>query len=287
MRSSRKLLSLVICTYQRERELVTVLESLGEIPEEVEILVVDQNTEPVELGQQERKVTQVIRKRLGPLSEGRRMGLDAATGVFIGVPDDDNYYKQGFLEEMLKVLRRYEKDSEMVGAIANWGVFKSFPGSRRMNAWESLKYGNSGTIVMRKEVLSSMRDYGLAMDMSPGSKFPAGDETVLIANVLTQKKGNYIVGVEDAYNDHPVFPTSKEREMLYGVGMGGLAAKMMMKCWLPGWRFAARLLIGPVLEVIVCSILGKQSRLEIAYTKMLKRWEGCWKMWVKELSSIH
>jgi len=282
-RAKKTLLSLVICTYNRHRELLEVLRSLGDVPEEVEILLVDQNPVPIDLGMQTSKITTIIRKDLGSLSEGRKVGIRRAKGVFIGIPDDDNYYKEGFLKQMLGTLERHRKDTMMVGAIANWEVFKYFPRSEQLSSWQALSFGNSGTIVLRKETIEMMKDYGLEMDMSPGTKFPAGDETMLIANTLSQNKRYYFVGVKDAYINHPVFPISKEREMVYGLGMGGLAAKLMLKPWLPGWKLAARLMIGPFIQVIVCALRGERKRAEIAYTKMIKRWEGYVKMAWKEV----
>ena len=283
MDQKKILLSLVVCTYKRDKELVRVLRSLGEIPRTVEIVVVDQNPEPLELGDERKKVEKVIRKKIGSLSEGRKEGIRLARGMFVGIPDDDNYYKEGFLETLIGTLERYQADELMVGAIANWKVFKKFPGSRKLGSWETLTYGNSGTIFIRRSVLESMRDYGLAMDMSPGSEFPAGDETMLIANVLSRKKCNYFVGVEHAYIDHPVFPISKERECIYGVGMGGLAAKLMMKKWAPGWRLAIRMMVGAPMELIFYIAIGRRERGRVAYVKMIKRWEGFWKMTAKAM----
>ena len=269
-----RLLSLIICTYKRDQELSLVLRSLGSIPTNVEIVIVDQNAEPCELGEERDKVDKIIRKRLGSLSEARRVGLQVASGTFVGIPDDDNYYSEGYLDVVLRVLQKYKDEELMVGLVTNWKAFDRFPRSGKLSHWNSLRFGNSGTTIFRREPLLRMKDFGLAMDMSPGTRFPAGDETVLISNVLAERKRRYYIGVADAYIDHPVFPMTKEREYTYGIGMGGLAGKLILKGWCPGLRLALRLLFGPIGLLISALIARDREKTGIAMTKIVRRWKG-------------
>lgn len=274
------LLSLMICTYKRKKELKDVIKTLSPLPREVEIVLVDQNSvnervsreELVETGLDSDQLT-IVYRDLGSLSSARNEGFKRCKGDFIGFPDDDNYYEPSFRERIVAKLDSIRHDINCGGVILNWRAFRGFPKSdRKMKRSESLRYGNSGTLVVRRDIVCQelgMRPF--PEDMSPGTRYPAGDETYFLACLL-KESGLDMVAAPDIYIDHPVFPETNERERVYGYGLGALAYKLIVLGWGPGFIYAIKLLIGPLVKIFALPLKGRSSR--IGWIMLHRRWKG-------------
>lgn len=270
----------MICTYQRDKELKDVIRSLCPLPSNIEIVLVDQNAAGEKVREDEilklgldREQLVIVNRSLGSLSSARNEGFRRCRGTFIGIPDDDNYYDHSFRKKIVETLDSIRYNSDCGGVILNWGAFRGFPRSTRMmKNWECLRYGNSGTLIVRRDVVC--RKLGMnpfPEDMSPGTKYPAGDETYFLACFL-KKSGLSMVAKPMVYIDHPVFPESNEREIVYGYGFGALAYKLLVMGWGPGVIYAVRLLIGPVVKIISFPI--KVEPKKRAWLMLHSRWKG-------------
>lgn len=257
-----------------------MIRSLSPLPANIEIILVDQNTtgegvrkeELLEMGLNRDQV-KIVRRSLGSLSSARNDGFRRCRGTFVGIPDDDNYYDESFRKEIVEMLTSIRSDKECGGAVLNWKAFRGFPTSaRKMKNWESLRYGNSGTIIVRRDVVC--RELGMSPfpeDMSPGTRYPAGDETYFLANFLKRSKLS-MVATPTIYIDHPIFPENDERERVYGYGFGALAYKLLVMGWGPGVFYAVRLMIGPVIRMLSFPI--KNEAKSRALLMLNRRWKG-------------
>ena len=274
------LLSLLICTHKRNDELIRVIRSMAPVPREVEVVIVDQNVESEKV---DRKVLEhyftrkenlrIVQKRLGSLSSARNMGFRECCGEFIGIPDDDNYYDTSFRDRVVDRLKDVRENNKCGGILLNWGAFRGYPLTyRRMQGLECLRFGNSGTIIVRRgSVCKELGMEPFPRDMSPGTPFPAGDETFFLASFL--KKSNKILMTSpDIYIDHPVFPVSIDRERAYNYGFGALAVKLIMLGWTPALVYSIKMMLGPVIRLIT-SIYDK-DRWALSWIVLSRRWEG-------------
>ena len=274
------LLSLMICTHQRDRELKDVIRTLSPLPKEIEIVLVDQNSEGerVEIGELEEagldssQIT-VVHRKLGSLSSARNEGFKWCRGTFIGIPDDDNYYDSSFGESIVRTLDSVKLDNECGGVILNWGAFQGFPMTeRKMKSVECLRYGNSGTLILKREVICEKLGMSpFPEDMSPGTRFPAGDETYFLACFL-KRSGLSMIAAPKIYIDHPIFPETSERENVYSYGFGALAYKLFVMGWGPGIFYAVRLLVGPLVKLI--SFKTEEEARRRAWLMLRRRWQG-------------
>ena len=274
------LLSLIICTYRRDKELRDVIRTLCPLPSEIELILVDQNdvSERVdkdallELGLDSDQL-KIIHRRLGSLSSARNEGFRMCRGIFIGMPDDDNYYDDSFREGIVEVLSRVRLDSRCGGVILNWNAFRGFPElTRKMNSLEALQYGNSGTMIVRRNVVCV--ELGMSPfpeDMSPGTRFPAGDETYFLARYL-EKSRQDMLAVPSIYINHPIFPDTDDRERVYSYGFGALAYKLVVRRWGPGALYALKLLVGPIIRMSPFS--KEKDRRKKAWIMLKRRWRG-------------
>lgn len=276
----RILLSLIICTYKRNRELKDVIRSLSPLPAEIEIVIVDQNSmnerfeakSLLETGISSEQLI-VVKKKLGSLSSARNEGFKRCSGEFIGIPDDDNYYDDSFRKEIVGLLGSVKLEEDCGGVILNWRAFRGFPQTqRKMKSLECLRYGNSGTIVVRRNVvyqILGMRPF--PEDMSPGTRFPAGDETYFLASFLKSSRLK-MIAASNIYIDHPIFPETDDREKIYSYGFGALAFKLIVMRWGPGAFLAFKLLVGPLIRIMSYNLNGEARKR--SWLMLRRRWEG-------------
>ena len=272
------LLSLIVCTRNRNEQLSRLLRTTYPLPKEFEIIIVDQNEEEdiYDLTEEDRRYNiRVLRESFDCLSEARNAGLRWCRGTFIGIPDDDCWYEEGFTDKLIDELRDALRDQHCVGVVLGWWVFSGFPSEkRRLKSREMLCYGNSGTLITKREAIDKFRCNEVFENrMSPGSSYPAGDETLFAARACKYGEG-YYKGIPRVTVNHNVFEISKNRERLYAPGFGALAYSLLKLRWGPGIRLAAKIMVGPFIMMVIDGARGKLVKAEIEGTKALYRCVG-------------
>ena len=121
--------------------------------------------------------------------------------------------------------------------------------------------------------------------MSPGSKYPAGDETLFAARACKYGKG-YYKAIPHIRMDHKVFEVSKDRERLYAPGFGALAYSLLRLGWGPGIELAIRIIVGPFIMVLVDYARGERNKAELDAIKALYRCRGFVRFGYEEVKDL-
>jgi GT2 family glycosyltransferase len=179
------MISLIVATYNRYKELNRLLNSLTPAKNLVQIIVVDQNDNlnltPL-INEFSDSGMDIVHLKCAEknLSLARNFGVGYATKDLIAFPDDDCYYEPDTVPKVLDMLGK--ADSEII--IGNW-VEKNNTTSPTMTeiSKENIMSFNLGpicsiTIFMKKEVLDRIE--GFDPRLGVGKRFGAGEETDLI-----------------------------------------------------------------------------------------------------------
>jgi N-acetylglucosaminyl-diphospho-decaprenol L-rhamnosyltransferase len=226
----KRKLSLVIITYNRSADLARTLKNLTELPEKVNIIVVDNastDRTPIMVEALFPEVT-LIQLDTNAMVIGRNVGAKAAKTPYIAFTDDDLWWKQYSLARAVDILDEYPK----VGAIAT----KCFankeqrpdPINRYFETSPLTSHvpmpGNSlvgfleGAVIMRKKAFDSVGGYNEYLNFS--------QEGALLAIDLVTK-GWGITYASDVIAYH--YPsTLKDMHMRYRMG----ARNAILRAWL-------------------------------------------------------
>ena len=115
MNESTYSVSIIICTYKRQKWVEGLLESLSEQTETPrEIIIVDASPEKIDYSIPKELEINLIKSDKMQLTYQRNLGVKAASGNIILHLDDDTYLEKDFIEKILEV---FECDLEK----KNWG----------------------------------------------------------------------------------------------------------------------------------------------------------------------
>ncbi len=194
--------SLILCTVNREKEVISFLDSLlGQFYKNFEVIVVDQNDDD--------RVKHIIdsytsleliylRSALG-LSRARNIGLQKATGDIVCFPDDDCIYPNILLKNIKSFFERNDYDI-LMGKTIDRKTGKIVAGNNLLVEQELSTFytlGSSTTLFMKnnKEILFDER-FGL------GGMFGSEEENDLVFRLLKSGyKGYYNPNIDYVY--HP------------------------------------------------------------------------------------
>lgn len=280
-------LSLVMCTYRRERELEPLLASLDEQHyRDFELLVVDQNEDdrllPLLEAARERGLRLLHLRQAQPnLSAARNLGLRHASGRWIGFPDDDCWYEP---EMLVKLIEHIDAAPDCTVAVAEWAEFTqqalrplqlSWSRSRRFRD----RLATSFMLFFDRRVFD--RIGGFDPRLGVGQWYGAAEETDLLLRALhAGERAEFCPG---AMVHHPLKPatasTAAQRQALRERerGTGALYANHALPL-----HVCCRGLVAPVLrQLLALCRPGVDGDLRIGLMEVLGRAEG-WLHWRRE-----
>jgi len=224
------LVSVVICTYNRPRELRVALESLEAqtAPEDLfEVIVVDngpfRSTREVAAEFSSRLPLRYVVERETGLDHARNCGFREAAAEHVAYLDDDSRPTPSWVEEICKIIQsgmapaafggpcppyyrspkpewfRKEYDSHSLG-----------PSARRI---QSPPYLFGGNLIVRRSVLEELGGFRLDLDMK-GTKIAYGGDSELQTRIVRRGRGEHIWYFPQIVVHHL---TSPERMTLRGL----------------------------------------------------------------------
>lgn len=280
-------LSLVMCTCQREQELVPLLDSLvAQHYRDFELLVVDQNPDdrllPLLGHAVERGLRLLHLRQPQPnLSAARNLGLRHAEGRWIAFPDDDCWYEPDLLAQ---VVAHVDASPECAVAIAQWAEFAQHAARPMRLSWSRSRrfrdrLATSFMLFFDRRVFDRLG--GFDPRLGVGQWYGSAEETDLLLRAL--HAGELAEFCPGAIVHHPLKPivagTAAQRRALRERerGTGALYAIHSLPldvCW--------RGLLAPVLKQLLALCRpGVDADLRIGLTEVLGRAEG-WMRWRRD-----
>ncbi len=271
--------SLVLCTYGRERELEPLLESLVDQHfRDFEVLMVDQNEDDRLLsliGRARARGLRIIHLRTAQpnLSAARNLGLRHAHGRWIGFPDDDCWYEPELLQH---VVAHFETSSCAV-SVARWDEFADRPGLPWQLQWSrSRRFRDrlvtSFMLFFERRIFDQFGGFDPLLGV--GQWFGAGEETDLMLRLL--RAGERAEFCVPAVVHHPLKPpaaaTSAQRASLRQRERGTGALYVLHSLPLD---VRCRGLLAPVArELLALCRPGARADLRVGLLESLGRVEG-------------
>jgi glycosyltransferase involved in cell wall biosynthesis len=271
-----KSLTLIVATVNRTTELDRLFASLAaQTFRDFDIIVVDQNSDDRLLPFLDRARAaglelQHIRHHPANLSAARNVGIAAATGRWVGFPDDDCWYEATLLERLRP---RFECDDPLSGAAVQWVEEGAPPISARQLTWERSRMfrdipAASFQLFFHRRLFERIGDFDCRLGV--GLFFGAGEETDLILRAL--RAGALLTYEVSAKVHHPIktpAPTPQARLAMRHRERG--AGALWVKHRLPAWVIV-RGLVAPLLRPLLKGSLG--SELALGYATFMGRLDG-------------
>ncbi len=205
------MISLIVATLNRVTELERLLISLEEQSyRDFEVLVVDQNPDdrlvPV-LGLRARLVIRHLRSERG-LSRARNVGLCAARGDILAIPDDDCWYPQELLATVAAWFESHSEFGVLFTALRTAENTLSGPRTpatarRCTKSDSSTCLAGSAGLFMRRSVAVAVGGFNEYLGVGAASKYQAGEERDY---VLRAHQKGFQFWYEPAFTvHHPAF----------------------------------------------------------------------------------
>ncbi len=254
-------LSLVLATVGRTVELNRLFDTLAaQTFHDFEVIVVDQNADErlapvVERARCLGLAVRHLRHSPPNLAAARNVGIAAASGRWLGFPDDDCWYEALTLERML--LRAAKRDAPQ-GVIARWVEQDPArpPGTlswHRSSRFRDLPV-SSITLFLRRELAQQIG--GFDSRLGVGQWFGAGEETDIVLRAL--RAGALLAYDPNVLVHHRVDPPAptvsavmRRAAALRARGTGAMYAKHRLPAWV-----IARGLLSPIFKPLARGSLG-------------------------------
>ncbi len=246
-------ISLILATVGRAAELNRLFDSLAaQTFHDFEVIVIDQNQDDrlLRVVQRARSLGLTLRhlKHAPPnLALARNTGIAAASGRWLGFPDDDCWYEPQTLERMLLRSLRRDRSAGIVGRWAEQDPAHP-PGAL---SWQRSSYFrdlpvSSITLFFARSLLEELG--GFDGRLGVGQWFGAGEETDIVLRAL--RAGALLVYEPEVLVHHRTDPpmrkpsaTTRHAARLRARGTGALYAKHRLPAWV-----ILRGLLSPVLK---------------------------------------
>jgi GT2 family glycosyltransferase len=272
-------LSLVTATLsQRPRELKRLIDSIDRASggQFVEIVLVDQDP----ARRSEDATTEAVSGKLKAvyiatsergLSRARNRGITQAQASIVTFPDDDSWYADGTLRDVLQIMETRADIDILCGMqVTESGAPSMLRWQRRagpVGRFNVVRTAISSTMFVRRQLLLNL--HGFAEDLGVGSDgwFGAGEETDLILRALSAGSSVYYDPAVKVYqnDDRPTDSASFRRKRVsYGCGMGEILRRHSYPHW-----YLAYLVLRKLGLVAILIARGQRTRiaLEILWTR--------------------
>src|SRR5271157_840787 len=185
------MISLIVSTLGRVQELDRLLTSLGkQTLTDFEVLIVDQNNDdrldPILKGHPNLPIRHL--RSVRGLSRGRNVGLRAAKGDIIAIPDDDCWYPDELLEQIADWFASHPEFgifNVVKRSAENKPVGPRWPATARKctraDVWQC---AISSAIFMRRAVCDAVGDFNEKIGVGAASKYQSGEETDYVLRAL-------------------------------------------------------------------------------------------------------
>lgn len=243
--------SLVLATLGRTTELQRFLNSLdAQSYRNFELIVVDQNGDdrlvPV-LAPYKGRLAMVHLRSAKGLSRARNVGLRQITGDLVVFPDDDCWYPDDLLRQVVEVFDQHKtldgvtgRSADEIGRISQG----NFPSKMQWVDLESVWHcGISYTIFLRRATVERVGAFDESLGIGAGTPWGAGEETDFLVRAL--QDGAVMLYDPAVTVHHPTKTDAIDEQLLkrafsYGCGWGRVLRKHRY-----GIRFRLRALIRP------------------------------------------
>ncbi len=227
------LVSLLICTLNREELLTRCVESLlGQTYHNIEIIIVDQSDIPSILFLNNIRIKYIHINEYG-LSNARNIGLEFCHGKWVALIDDDAVYSDNYLEEAMRFI---EFQNEKPTIVSGRGIdpkslvylIPSMECSRVVKVrWKSLfKYCMSAGMVINTEFLKEIK-FDIRFGVGAGTPYGSGEESDIVIQAMKRKGSVYYVPTMKFYHKADL-RMSDEKSFAYNCGKGALLKKYYM-----------------------------------------------------------
>lgn len=265
------IVSLIVATVERTVELDRLFASLAaQTFQDFEVIVVDQNVDNrlspyLQRARDYGLTIKHVRLRPANLSAARNVGIEAATGEWVGFPDDDCWYDAALLQ---RLEHRFRCTDPLSGAAVQWVEEGVPPNLAPSLSWERSRMFRdmpvaSFQLFFHRKLFDRIGNFDCRLGV--GLFFGAGEETDFVLRAL--HAGALLTFEPDAQVHHPIkipAPTPQARQAARYRERG--AGALWAKHGLPKWVIV-RGLIAPVLRPLLKGDFGAELALGFAIVK--------------------
>lgn len=264
--------SLIVATIRRTTELQRLLGSLRRQDEDLEVIVVDQNSDdrlaPIISFYADDLNIRHLSSRAGA-ARARNAGLDVARGEIIAFPDDDCWYPPGLLHDVRRRLRTCPDCAGITGRGAdeagNDSGCRWLPRPAVINRFNIWRAAIEFTMFLRRDAITDLR-FNAELGTGADTPWGAGEGTDFLLRLLARgRRMRYEPTVVVHHPSHIINPPSQEKALLYAYGIGRV---MGLNRYPPA--LAAMLCLGP----LVHSAVGV-ARLDFKSAALTRRVAMC------------
>jgi glycosyltransferase involved in cell wall biosynthesis len=187
-------ISLVLATISRTVEVSRFLDTLArQTYRDFELIIVDQNSDD--------RLTNIInqysncicirhlRSKAG-LSLSRNTGLAHAQGNIVGFPDDDCWYPDNLLSNVVYLFQQDSSRQALTGWYVdpdnknyNSNILRETPG--RVSFYTPMKWGSTISLFIRREVTDVIGFFNINLGPGSGTKLGSGEDTDFLLRILS------------------------------------------------------------------------------------------------------
>lgn len=219
------MISLVTATYGRVKEIDILLQSLkSQTFKDFELIIVDQNEHEIVKDVVNKYIYDInihyIKSSIKGLSYNRNIGLKHAKGDIIGFPDDDCYYDNSLLSEVVKSFKDFNPKVVLVPVhnITNNRLFIT-SSTQKISRGNIIKKAISFNFFI-KQPENNYFDERLGV----GARFGSGEETDYLWNNMVHD--DYGLFVTSTFVHHPMGRMDNYvKAYNYGLGFGAIYHK--------------------------------------------------------------
>jgi glycosyltransferase involved in cell wall biosynthesis len=234
--TSQPVISLVVATVNRTRQLVRLLDSLLlQSRDDFEVIVVDQNPEGVLQPIVERYEGKLALTRVAcglGVSRARNLGISLARGGLICFPDDDCWYPPRVIADVFAFFETHPSVDMVLGrTIDEHGqesvsrfLSQSEPVSRR-NVWLA---GNTNALFVRRAAVDVIGGFDENLGPGSGTPFNSGEDTDFVLMALERRMRIYFAHdllIHHDQTDSTIDERYLKRVAGYSIGSGRVLRK--------------------------------------------------------------
>lgn len=272
--TSQPVISLVVATVNRTRQLVRLLDSLLlQSCADFEVIVVDQNPEGVLQPIVERYERKLALTRVAcglGVSRARNLGISLARGELICFPDDDCWYPSRAVADVNAFFETHPAVDMVLGrTIDEHGqesvsrfLAQSEPVSRR-NVWLA---GNTNALFVRHAAVDAIGGFDEKLGPGSGTPFNSGEDTDFVLMALERRVRIYFA--HDLLIHHDQVDSAIDERYLkrvggYSIGSGRVLRKHGFTVFYLLYRIA-RMLPG----MLIAAVTGNTPQVKFRWVWM-------------------
>jgi len=229
-------LSLIVTTYNREQELKRFVDSIKiQDTKRFEVILVNQGiiSNDIRSVFNENSWTIIETGKQVPLSIARNFGLKVIKGKFVGFPDDDCWYSNDFINNIIAALESLNEYEAL--CVSVYDPILQLPyGDRPQNVKKELNFSNVIKLPVSVGIFIKTKfvyDFNLQFNekLGAGAYYGGGEETAFLCNVLKHNKKILYNGFLTVYHEVDNYQLiSIEKVKKYSRGYGYIIGSILM-----------------------------------------------------------